>query len=208
MKLARILGCLLAVVPLGVAAQNGGANFGVAGMEGMQSGATGTIFTTGPNGQASSSTFTAPNACPVSMQASHLSDGSMIRTGPAQPQGAHPKDVGQRLHLTLFSPDQRAIASAVVKVRGWTARSRMERASTGPNPSVGPNRGQTMRTLTVRFTAGENRSATADLWAPGLTAVSSIELWSVAFTDGSSWEPANGSACRVSPDPIMPITGK
>lgn len=200
MKLAGVLGCLLLAAPLAIAAQNGGASFGVAGMEGMQSGAVGTIITTGPNGQTTTRTFAIPNPCPISMQASYLPDGGMIKTGPAHPQDAQPKSVGQRLHLTLFSPDARTIVSAVVNVRGWTARSRMQRTSIGSKP------GPTMHTLSVSFAAGANHSASADLWAPGFTAVSSIELWSVAFSDGSSWEPVQGASCQVSPDPLMLVT--
>jgi hypothetical protein len=44
------------------------------------------------------------------------------------------------------------------------------------------------------------------VWAPGLTAVVSIELMSVKYSDGSTWTPAQGKTCRVAPDPLMLVT--
>jgi hypothetical protein len=63
-----------------------------------------------------------------------------------------------------------------------------------------------VRALAVPFTAGGDRTATADVWAPGLTAVVSIELMSVKYSDGSTWTPAQGKTCRVAPDPLMLVT--
>lgn len=64
------------------------------------------------------------------------------------------------------------------------------------------------RDLTVRFSAGEDRSALADLWVPGMTAVESIELQSAEYSDGSIWKLAGGMACRVKPEPFMLIAGR
>jgi hypothetical protein len=183
MKLVALVGCLLAVAPWAVVAQTGTQSYGIAGMENM-----------GPNGQPAQ-TAALTNPCPVSVRASHLADGRTIKAGTA-----HPKGLGQRLHLTLTSPDSRSIASATVNVRGWTAKGRIEQ--TGKDESaVLP-----MRTLTVPFTAGADRTASADVWAPGLTAVSSVELISVAFEDGTTWTPAQGKTCQATPDPLMLIT--
>jgi hypothetical protein len=136
-----------------------------------------------------------PNPCPVGVLVSHLSDGRTIKTGTTHPMG-----LGQRLHLTLTSPDSRSIASATVNVRGWTAKGRKEQAGKDKDAAL------PVRTLTVPFTAGTGRTAWADVWAPGLTAVSSVELISVAFGDGTTWTPAQGKTCQVTPDPLMLIT--
>lgn len=186
MKLAGFLGLLLVTAPLGLAAQSGGAGFGVSGMESI-------------NGQATIPNTTVPNLCPISMEASHLSDGSMIKTGRVHPNGIHPKGIGQRLHLTLTSPDQRTIASATLKLRGWNATGRMERTALH-------NEDQTARTVTASFTAGPARTASVDVWASGLTAVTSVELLSVHYSDGTTWMPAQGNTCHVSPDPMMLVT--
>jgi hypothetical protein len=192
MRLAGFLGCLLVVAPVGLAAQN--ASYGVAGSE----------ITTliGPDGHANPATRTFPqlNLCPVSIQASHLSDGSIVQTGAGLPKVDHGKGVRQRLHLKLLSPDQRTISSATVNLRGWTAKGRTARVGAGDDGALG------VRTLTVPFTSGTDHTASADLWVPGLTAVVSVELLSVKYSDGSTWTPPQSNTCRVAPDHLMLVT--
>lgn len=223
MKLACFLGCLLVIAPLGLAAQRGGASFGIAGTEPMGQNAaqrptssphcanrapgqnSSCIFTyVGSDGQVTTYIVTPPSpaaSCPVGMKADHLSDGSMIKTGSTHPKDAHPKGIGQRLHLTLTSPDQRTIASATLKLLGWNATGRMERAALH-------NEDQSARTVTASFTAGPADTASADVWASGLTAVTSVELLSVRYSDGSTWTSTQGKTCSVSPDPMMLIANQ
>jgi hypothetical protein len=191
-KLAGFIGCLFLVVPLGLAAQY--TSYGVVGgMNGI-----------GPDGKAVPDKQAYPqlNLCPVSIQASHLSDGNVVRTGAVLPgaDSPKPKGVGQRLHLKLHSPDQRTIASATLNLRGWTAKGRTAKLGSSDDASLG------VRTLTVPFTLDSDRISSANIWAPGLTAVVSVEVLSVKYTDGSTWTPVQGHACRVAPDHLMLIT--
>jgi hypothetical protein len=184
-KLAVFFGCLFLVAPFGLAAQN--ASYGVArGMSGI-----------GPNGQANPAAlaFPQPNMCPVSIQASHLSDGNVVKTGTD-----HPRGVGQRLHLKLQSPDQRTIASATLNLRGWTATGRAAKVGSSDDAAL------EARTLSVPFTLDADRMSSSDIWVPGLTAVVSVELQSVKYTDGSTWTPVQGHACRAAPDHLMLVT--
>jgi hypothetical protein len=192
-KLAGFIGCLFLVAPLGLVAQ---VSYGVAG------GMTTTLI--GPNGQTTTDAPAFPqlNVCPVSIQASHLSDGNVVRTstGLSSVDSPKAKGVGQRLHLKLHSPDQRTIASATINLRGWTAKGRKAHVGSSDDAALG------VRTLTVPFTLDADRMSSADIWAPGLTAVVSVELLSVKYTDGSTWTPVQGHACRVAPDHLMLIT--
>lgn len=193
MKLASFLGCLFLVAPLGLAAQNGG--YGVGRMEGLTA--------SGSDGQATTTTVTPPNLCPVYLQASHLSDGTIVKTGAGLPKSDHAKGVGQRLHLKLSSPDQRTIANATVNLRGWTAKGRTERlGQVGSSDDAALQ----MRTLTVPFTPRADRTVSADVWVPGLTAVVSVELLSVKYSDGSTWTPPQDKSCRVAPELLMLVT--
>jgi hypothetical protein len=187
-KLAGLVGWLFLIAPVGLAAQ---VSYGVAGAGRM------TTALIGPNGQTTTDAHAFPllNLCPISIQASHLSDGNVVKTGTD-----HPKGVGQRLHLNLHSPDQRTIASATLNLHGWTARGRKAQVGSSDDAALG------MRTLTVPFTPSADRTVSADVWAPGLTAVVSVELLSVNYTDGSMWTPVQGHACRVAPDHMMLIT--
>ncbi len=186
MKLATFVGSVLVIAPLTVAAQTSAQSNGVAGMEPIEH-----------NGQTILRIERLPNACPVGMRASHLSDGSIIKT-----DEAHPNGLGQRLRLTLISPDNRSITSATVNVRGRAAKGRMEKADKAKDAAL------QVRTLQVPFKAGADRTATTDVWVPGISAVSSVELISVAYGDGTTWTPAQGKTCQVKPDPLMLITDK
>jgi hypothetical protein len=190
-KLAGFIGCLFLVAPLGLAAQN--ASYGVS--YGLAGGQITTLI--GPDGKAIPGTQANPqlNLCPVSIQASHLSDGNVVKTSTG-----HPKGIGQRLHLKLHSPDQRMIASATVNLHGWTAKGRKAQVGSSDDAAL------EVRILTVPFTFDADRMSSADIWVPGLTAVVSVELLSVKYTDGSTWTPVQGHTCRVAPDHLMLIT--
>jgi hypothetical protein len=184
-RLAGFLACLFVAAPVGLAAQN--VSYGVAG-----------IGKIGPDGQANPQTAPQPNLCPVFMQASHLADGNLVRTGADQAKG-----VGQRLHLNLHSPDQRKIVSATVNLDGWTAKGQTEKI--GQVSSSG-DAALSLRMLTVPFTPSAGRTFSADFRVPGLTAIVSVELVSVNYSDGSAWTPPQGKTCRVAPEILMVVT--
>ncbi|SPE20280.1 exported hypothetical protein [Candidatus Sulfotelmatomonas gaucii] len=139
----------------------------------------------------------AVNRCPISMRAQHLSDGSLVKT--CKP--THPAGIGQRLHLTFTNPDSKQIASARLTVHGVTPKGRVMQAASAQGGSS-----DATQSLSVTFSPGPDQSATADLWVPGMTAVRSIALESVVYSDGSTWKVADGMACRVTPDPLMLIS--
>ncbi len=189
MKLEVALGLALFAVPLGLAAQS--STFRIAKAEPL-------------DGKAATLPFASPNLCPVSVRAQHLGDGKMVLTGSHHP-------VGFGLHLTLTSPDQRTIASAILDESGPTGagiwmKTGGNDALANANKGTGANKvAWATRTIQVQFAAGTGRMASADVYAQGLTAVLSIGLRSVTFTDGSTWSPVAGRACRVAPDPLMLI---
>lgn len=188
MKPAHFLGVGLLLWPLGLAAQSA-----VSPGSGQNPSLVVQETRIGPDAL-TTSTLKPPNSCPVGLRAEHRADGNMVRTG-----SAHPKGPGQRVHLTLTSPGGRAMVNATFTVRGWTAEARMEQArqSHGAPPAV--------QILQAPLVAGTNRTATADLWLPGFTAVTSVELLAVTYADGSLWSPPAGKTCRVQPDPFMLI---
>jgi hypothetical protein len=138
-----------------------------------------------------------PPACPVGLRAQHIADGTMVNTRDGKKQ-----ETTQRLHLS-FSKASHPIARATVNVSGWTMESRFEQTvtrsaknGTGQNPMA-------VRTVTAQVTDGG-----ADVWVPGLTGVSSIELVSLEYADGSTWTPSGADSCRFTPDPLMLIAGR
>jgi hypothetical protein len=137
--------------------------------------------------------------CPISLRAQHLADGSMVRTS----RDAHPKRVGQWLHLTAANPGAKQVVDALIAVRGFADVPRRTNASANEDA-----RADAEQTMTVFFTAAAGQAVAADVWVPGMTAVTSIELKRVTYADGSLWSLAGGGSCRITPDPLMLVAGR
>jgi len=132
-----------------------------------------------------------PN-CPVVLNVSHLADGSMIRAN-----RAHPGGIGQWLHIVVMTP---TVSTATLLVRGYSDKGRITQTSGNGGPDA-------ERTVTVTFAGKPNGQAIGNVWAPGLTAVDSIYLVSLTYVGGTNWSSPNQSACQVTPDPLMLISG-
>ncbi len=136
-------------------------------------------------------------ACPVFMRAQHLADGSMVRTG-----NAHPKGMGQWLHLSLSDNPSQAITAATVTIHGYSNKGRITQAA-GRNGAF-----DAAQTMTVPLSATSPQLAVGDVWAPGMTAVATIDLDAVTYADGSTSSFTGQPACRIAPDPLMLITSR
>jgi len=192
MKFAFAVLAVLALSAGTLVAQSANRSYGVAGMEGMlpaQSGGQQAAVN-----KTAADTIRIYSGCPVSMRAQHLADGELIKAGKAKPQG-----IGQRLHLTLIAPDSRRIAKATLMIRGLSPKGRVTQAA-------GAGAADATTTVTVGFTAGADRHDVADIRVPGMSAVQSIEVDSIVYADGSTWQLTGGQACRVTPDAFMPVT--
>lgn len=171
-------------------------SFGTAGMEGLE--------TISPNGQRTTTVVMTPgSSCPVAMQAKQRGLGAMVKTKRTPPQDQPDAMPGpaQHIHLILtgFAKDKH-IRSATVTARGLSARSRIQNTNLVSNATS-----DLRRTLEVTFTPEEDGTVSADLDLPAFTSVSSLQLGSITYSDGSSWKPANQNACTVTPDPMMMI---
>ena len=168
---------------------------GIGSMEGItRNGQQTTIFVGNPISE-----------CPVSMQARQRGMGAMVQTQRKlfqdPPQTMH--GPAQHIHLILtgFAKDKR-VASATVTARGLSARSRMQTLSL-----TGQDQSDIRRTLQVTFTPDPDGSVSADIDLPAFTAVNSLQLKSIRYSDGSSWTVEKANACIVQPDPFMLVAG-
>lgn len=137
-------------------------------------------------------------SCPIGMQARQ---GVWDHTITVHRDGEQFKGpFGQRIFLTLVDVHPARIVAATVRVHGLTGKNHMVQidgdAGGDPNPA---------RTMRIRFDANGNGSVTSDLYAPGFTSISSIELVEVSYADGSIWKIGESNVCRVTPDPLMLI---
>ena len=189
MKPVSILILSLLLAPLAGVAQTNQNSSGTSGMEGV---ARGTII--GPDGHATNFTFPVSNPCPIGLRAQHVADGDLVKTG-----FAHPKGIGQALHLTLSDPGNRQIAEATIRLRGFTPQGHLSQAA-----PVSKDANATC-TQQLHFTPGADEASVASTWVSGLSAITSVELLSATYTDGSHWAPSGTLSCHVSPDLLMPV---
>jgi hypothetical protein len=188
MKPSVVLAIALLSGPIPLAAQQGAG--------GRNTMSLGTVGNT-PKNFTAPSTITIyaqqmPTNCPAMLSARHLSDGSVILTS-----RSHPKGIGQWLHIAL-NTHQGAIAT--LAVHGFSNKGRMTEASLGSSPDA-------VRNVTVYLAPAQDQAG-GSVWAPELTAVTSIDLVSLKYDDGSSWSAQDGHTCRVTPDPMMLITAR
>jgi len=152
--------------------------------------------------------------CPVSMHAEHGSGGGLVITHQSRsghdPEPTQPSGPAQQIHLILGKPVLSSsmsmgvrVASAKVTVRGTNGKWR-----TVPAGLAGDASSEMNKTLDVTFRVAENGQVSADMTLPGFTSVKSISLDSLTYSNGSTWIPANGRACRVAPDPLMLVSSE
>jgi hypothetical protein len=151
-----------------------------------------------------------PNACPVTLQATHLADGSFIQTG-----DAHSRGIGQWLSLSFAGTagNEKQIVTARVIVHGVKPNAHVTQALSLANGSD-----DIVRTFTIPLARGQHRDAQgnewveqdarANLWVPGMSAVDRIVLVLLSYGDGSTWTAAEGGGCSVIPDPKMLIVSR
>jgi len=147
-----------------------------------------------------------PYNCPVFLRARRGGRGDLLEVGDARPKG-----IAQGLSLTVADGKARQVMAVNVTVRGFSDRGRMvqTRAQTLSLDSASASGSwDAARTLDVKFLNGAGTEASRFVWVPGMTAVAAIDLNSASFADGSAWKIADGSVCRVFPDPMMLVENR
>jgi hypothetical protein len=99
------------------------------------------------------------------------------------------------------NPKPKQFASAKVVVRGLSPKSHSLLTENARPADL-------TKTLDVTFVREDEMTVSADLVLPGFTSVTSIELQSVTYQDGSTWSVADHQVCRVAPDPFMLIANQ
>ncbi len=135
-------------------------------------------------------------ACPVVMDARH-EDGLHRRV---LVNGAAAQETpGLRFVLTLINPQSTRIVKAKVTVHGTNGKWQLFKADTAQTGSA-----EASKTLELEFTSpGDEKNVSANLMLPGFTSVTSIELDSLTYANGSSWKFAGRGSCQVAPNPFM-----
>jgi hypothetical protein len=173
------------------AQSTGSQGVGVAGMEGL-------------NGQSSAQqtmalqTMRVSSGCPVAMRLNQAFSGGLREAGKGQSSPTY----SAKLHLLLSQiPRGKIVAAsaktALVTVRGYDATPRFELVSPADAPLV--------KMMKIQFVPVNLKGATADFRVVGIVSASSLDIDSLTYADGSSWKPAQGQTCTVTPNPIVLI---
>jgi hypothetical protein len=139
-------------------------------------------------------------ACPIGMHASQGVWDHTIRVRDGERDLPYPR-VGQRISLNLKDSHPAHIIAATVRVRGLNGKNRMMLTPAGTQQDW-----NAVTTLKIKFAQEKDGTDSADLWIPGFTAVSFVELIDVSYSNGTTWRTPASNACRVRPDPLMLIT--
>jgi len=140
-------------------------------------------------------------ACPIAMHASRGVWDHTIKIREGERELVYPR-FGQRISLNLKDSHPARIVAATVRVRGMNGKNRMLLT-----PAREQQDWNAVTTLKANFNQEQNDgSVSADLRVTGFTAVNSIQLIDVSYSDGTTWRIPHSNVCRVQPDSLMLIT--
>lgn len=141
--------------------------------------------------------FPAPT-CPVTMRALQGYGRGLLAVRNGKPIDGP----SQNIRLVLAHPEAKNVTAATITVRGHSNKGRIENASVAKNASL------LARTLDVKLSSENGSEDFANLVVPGFTSVTSIELNTITYGDGSTWTVSGEKACHVAPDPFMLVADK
>ena len=141
--------------------------------------------------------------CPIALQAkqSGVAYNRQVTDGPSF-KGIDGKDAGQRINLSVAARDDRRVVAASVTVHGYANKGRIVQTL------AADDNGDAVRTVDVRFSGQAAGETSAELALPGFSGVTSVQLKSITYSDGSTWMLADAGACSVRVDPMMLVSGR
>jgi hypothetical protein len=104
----------------------------------------------------------------------------------------------QRIQLTMTNLSPQEIVKAQFTVHGLSDKWRYVPLPEAPAPDL-------TKRVEVTLEVRGNSHASRDLSLSRFTSVTSVNLDSLTYADGSTWEASSG-ACSVVPDPFMLVT--
>jgi len=132
--------------------------------------------------------------CPVSLQAQRNGIPSVVVT-----DGRTPVPAAQ-LQLNWGNRQRKEIAAAAIFVHGFDATPRVIPAGSRTAASA-----ELKKVFAVKLNLSGGGQATTDLTLQRFATVSSIELRSIEYADGSRWNIPAGQNCSIAPNPYLPV---
>jgi len=132
--------------------------------------------------------------CPVSLQVQRNGIPTVVVT-----DGHTPVPAAQ-MQLNWGNHQRRKIVAAAILVHGFDAAPRVIPAGRGDRVST-----ELKKIYAVKLNLSGGGQTTTDLTLRKFATVSSIELESIEYADGSRWTAPVGQSCSIAPNPYLPI---
>ncbi|QNI38090.1 hypothetical protein [Edaphobacter albus] len=131
-------------------------------------------------------------SCPVGLFAQHRGAGSIVQIKDRPATATLP------LELQWDNHRAKDIVGASLLVRGYDASTRIL-------PAGSTNTPQMKKVFDLKLNLSGNGKTTIDFVARSFATVSSIELQSIEYADGSKWNISKGESCRIAPNNLVLI---
>jgi hypothetical protein len=135
------------------------------------------------------------SGCPVGFFASRRATGQIMSAGDAKQAGP-----GQGLHLSLNRQTEPAIESIEITVYGVSSKARVLPA--GPTPE------DVSKTFELRRETGSKSLSDADIWMHNVGSLSRVDLISIHYADGTTWQATKNLKCRAIPSNFLLVESK
>ncbi|HZC43633.1 MAG TPA: hypothetical protein VE195_05620 [Acidobacteriaceae bacterium] len=137
--------------------------------------------------------------CPVDIRAQKgIGVGQPVPTESQQNLGP-----SQDLRLTLTNSTYSEIVGVQVTAFGLNAKGQVTPAETAANTSSAMQ-----KTLNLKVNVGPKSMGSLDLVLAGFTSVTYLNVDSIRYAGGSTWQPSAQHACHVIPDATMLISSR
>jgi hypothetical protein len=137
------------------------------------------------------------SGCPVGFFASRQATGQIMSAGDAKQAGP-----AQGLHLMLNHLTAPAIESIEITVYGYGISSKARALPAHePSPDVS-------KTFELRRSAGSISLSEADVWMHNVGSLSSVDLISITYADGTTWHATENLKCRAIPSGFLLVGSK
>jgi hypothetical protein len=140
---------------------------------------------------------TTDSGCPVGLIAERRSDMMMLRAEDTRRDGP-----AQGLYLIFNHRDQPQIESAEITVYGMSSKSRILPAGT---PSLSD---EVSKTFKLQSTKGGEGLQDTSVWMHRVGSLSWVELTSIAYADGTTWNKSKSSQCQAVPSALLLISSR
>lgn len=129
-------------------------------------------------------------SCPIEIKASFYAVGKPAGIQPVENGRTTERD--QRLRITLGNPKSE-VASVQITVYGYPVGGRV-----APAVLYFPHDpAEIKKTIAFDRAVGAGQNAVVDFSVRDFSAVTSIDLNAMTYSDGSTWHPANHQSCRA-----------